>query len=397
MHTLEEIETRLSEIRAALNDPNANLDALEQEMNTLIDERSALIQRGERRRAMLDSIASATNVQTAPVIPTAEHENRNAVDVFSRPEYRTAFLHSLMGHTLTDAETRAMNEANAILETRLTTGSGSAAAAVPTSTANEIVRQLAQTAPIIDDITLFNIPGNMTIAVESATTTTGALHTEASSTAISDASDVLTAVSLGGYEIVKILSISAAVRAMSIDAFESWLVDNLTDGVAYQVENLIFNGTGSSQPQGFEYAATWTANTNGVQWAATTPTYAEICKLVSLLPGVYDRRAKFYMNKKTLWAKIMPIRDDSKAPIVKSDGGQYYIMGYPVALSDKVSDNVMYLADAKMYYANFSAPITVESSKDSNFRKNMVDYRGAAVFDGKVAVAAAFVKGANSL
>ena len=93
------------------------------------------------------------------------------------------------------------------------------------------------------------------------------------------------------------------------------------------------------------------------------------------------------MSKKTLWQKFMPIRDDAKAPIVKGEGaGQYFIMGYPVMLTDKAAT----LGDA--YYGNFAESITVDKSEHSSFRKNLTDYRGSAIFDGKPTVPDAFVK-----
>jgi len=57
---------------------------------------------------------------------------------------------------------------------------------------------------------------------------------------------------------------------MSINAFEAWLIDNLTDGIAYTIENWIVNGTGSNQATGIGKAATWTAETNKVKCAAAT-------------------------------------------------------------------------------------------------------------------------------
>lgn len=396
MKTLAQIDARLAEIRAALQNPETtDLDALQNEMNGLLQERAQRVAEAEQRRAMLDAIANGTaQGVTAPGNPLAPANDQNAEerDVLASPEYRSAFLHHLMGVPMSAAERAAFEEAER--RTALTSGSASAGAAIPTETQNEIVRRLAQVAPLIGEITLFNIPGNITIAVESATTTTGAIHTEGAST--SEASDVLVAVNLTGYEAIKLLSISAKVKYMTVNAFEAWLVDNLTDGIAYLVENWIVNGTGSSQPTGIEKAPgnSWTANTNKVTCAAATPTYAEVCKLISLLPGVYDRRAKFVMSKQTLWQKFMAIRDDSKAPIVKGEGaGQFYIMGYPVLLTDKVTTlGDAYFGDLKTYYGNFAENITVEKSEHSSFRNNLTDYRGTAIFDGKPTIPNGFVK-----
>ena len=393
MRTLAEIDARLAEIRAALQNPETtDLDALQTEMNGLLQERAQRIAEAEQRRAMLDAIANGTAQGITPINPLAPaaDQGNEERDVLASPEYRTAFFRHLMGLTLTERERAVMAEAEQ--RAALTSGSASAGAAIPTETQNEIVRRLAQVAPLIGEITLFNIPGNVTIAVESAQTTAGAYHAEGN--AVSEASDVLVSVNLTGFECIKLLSISAKVKYMTINAFETWLIDNLTDGIAYLIEDWIVNGTGTNQATGINAAATWTAGTNKIKTAGSTPTYAEVCSLISLLPGVYDRRAKFVMSKKTLWQKFMPIRDDAKAPIVKGEGaGQFYIMGYPVLLTDKVATlGDAFFGDLKTYYGNFAENITVEKSEHSSFRSNLTDYRGTAIFDGKPTVPDGFVK-----
>ena len=396
MRTLQEIDARLAEIRTAIQNPDADLDALQAEMNSLLQERAQVVAAAEQRRSMLDAIANGTahgiNPVANPAAPAADQGHAEERDVLATPEYRSAFFRRMMGLPLNAAEQAAFDEAEQ--RAALTSASNSAGAAIPTETQNEIVRRLAQVAPVIGEITLFNIPGNVTIAVESATTTDGAYHAEGASA--SEASDKLVSVNLTGFEVIKLLSISAKVKYMTVNAFESWLIDNLTDGIAYLVESWIIAGTGSNQATGIEKAPgnSWTANTNKITCAASVPTYAEVCNLISLLPGVYDRNAKFVMSKKTLWQKFMPIRDDSKAPIVKGEGGgQYYIMGYPVLLSDKVSTlGDAYFGDLKTYSGNFAENITVDKSEHSSFRSNLTDYRGTAIFDGKPAVPDGFVK-----
>ena len=389
MRTLAEIDARLAEIRSLIQNPDADLNALQTEMNSLLEERGRVVAAAEQRRAMLEAIANGTAQGVTPPVDNGDQEPEER-DVLASPEYRSAFLHHLMGIPLDARERAAMEEAEQ--RAALTSAGNSAGAAIPTETQNEIVRRLAQVAPLIGEITLFNIPGNVTIAVESATTTEGAYHAEGASA--SEASDVLVTVNLTGFEAIKLLSISAKVKYMTVNAFEAWLVDNLTDGIAYLIENWIVNGTGSNQATGINAAATWTAGINKIKTASATPTYAEVCSLISLLPGVYDRNAKFIMSKKTLWQKFMPIRDDGKAPIVKGEGaGQFYIMGYPVLLTDKVATlGDAFFGDPKTYYGNFAENITVEKSEHSSFRSNLTDYRGTAIFDGKPTVPDGFVK-----
>ena len=100
MRTLQEIDARLAEIRTAIQAPDADLDALQTEMNSLLQERAQVVAAAEQRRSMLDAIANGTaqgiNPVTNPAAPAATPA-REERDVLSTPEYRSAFFRHLMG------------------------------------------------------------------------------------------------------------------------------------------------------------------------------------------------------------------------------------------------------------------------------------------------------------
>lgn len=382
MGRIAEINARLIEIRGLLAQEGADIDALEQEVQAMTEEKRGLMEQQTRRQQILDQIAGDDTLsgmtQERSFNPTGANTAAAAPQLpKDTPEYRSAFMHHLQGVQLTQAEQRA-----------LTSAESSEGHAIPTQTYNMVIRKMIKIAPMLDEITLLQIPGNISLVVEATMTDAGAHAENAEAT---EAGDKTISVNLGGYEILKLVSISAKLSAMSIDAFEDWLSTILSEGCARKIEDWIINGTGTDEPKGVEKANTW-GEANSVTTAAT-PTYAELCKLVSLLPAEYDPNAKFLMNKKTFWQKVQAIRDDGKAPIVKMENGTIMCLGYPVLISAKVADNVMYLGDYKQYYGNLAAPIKVDSSAASGFRRNATDYRGTAIFDGKPVVGAAFVKG----
>lgn len=380
MDRLQEIEIRLNAIKVELDGENADLDALEAEVNSLTEERKKLVEKVEQRKKLVDSISTG---KEGNVIKTFEEERKLEDKLYGveTPEYRSAYLKRLMGKELSDVELRSVASANV-------------SGAIPTETYNQILTKIKQTVPLLDEVTLLHVAGNVSFAVE-GTNNSAALHSENGEA--TPKTDTLVTVSLAGYEIVKIVRISATVKTMAINAFEEWLTNQLAESVARVIENYIINGTGDNQPKGIEKAATWTDGTNAVDFAAANPTYAELCELVGYLPGGYARNAKFLMNHKTFWGKIQSIRDDGKALIVSNDNGTYRIMGFPVLFSDYVTDGAIYFGDFKKVVANLSQDIKVDSSDQSGFIYNSVDYRGAAIFDCDVAVAEAFVKGAATL
>ena len=369
-----EIETRMTEIKALLDgDTEVEVDAMETELTEL----RAELDKINKRKELADSIA-ADKVPTEKVERKEEQRMHFGVDTV---EYRDAFLKKLLGKELTEVEQRSVAATNV-------------AGAVPTMTSDRIFNKLREIAPLLSEVTLLNVAGNVNFAVE-GTNTAAVLHTENS--LMDAAADTLATVSLAGYEITKLVRISATVKTMTINAFEGWLADLLAENIATVIESYMILGTGSSQPKGVDYADTWADGTNAVAWAAASPTYAEMTELVSYLKGGYYRRAKWLMSHATFWNRIQSIRDDAKAPIVKEMGGKYYILGKEVLFSDYVPTGDIFLGDFKKLVANLAQNIAVASSEHSGFAYNAVDYRGTAIFDCDIAVAEAFVKGANVL
>jgi len=302
------------------------------------------------------------------------------------PEYRTYWLKGLQ-NALTDTEKRAGESWS----------SATALGAIPTVTSGLFLEKMIQTAPLLNEISLFRVPGNFSIGVE-GTRAAAAIHTE--NAAITAADDTTTVITLGGYEIAKMQLVSKTVQKMGVDAFERFLVDLLAGDVGRLVETYLVSGNGTTQPKGIEEAySTWTNDTNGVQWASSnTPTAAELMELIGYLEGSYAQNAKFLMNHKTFWNKIMTLRDDSKFPVVNVDGLEKRLMGFPVIFSSKVADYTMYFGDfKKAVYGNFSEDINVSLSEHAGFAYNSVAYRASCIFDSKIAIPGALVKGATSI
>ena len=102
----------------------------------------------------------------------------------------------------------------------------------------------------------------------------------------------------GNYEIIKVLSISASVRKMSVPAFESYLTTELNSNVMATLANGVINGTGSAQGTGLEKGITWN-DTNSVTFTGSTNTklaWEDLVKAMSLLKRGYANGAKFAMN-----------------------------------------------------------------------------------------------------
>lgn len=384
MNRLQEIEARLAAIKVELEKDGADIDALEKEVKELTEERKRLLEQVEKRKKIIDDISNGAGSVINDFLPKPEERKKefSKDTVLDTPEYRSAFLKRLLGKELTEVEQRAYSSA-----------ANSAGAVIPTQTANELFAKMTAIAPMLNEITLLRVAGNVRFAIQ-GTRDDAAAHTENAD--INPAGDNLVYVDLAGYERVKVIRISKTVQTMSINAFEGWLVDMLAEDIAVALENDIINGNGTSGPKGIEYANTWTVNTNMIEYAnAGNPTYDNVMDMIALLPQRYHAGAKFLCNSKFLYGKLAKIKDDSKQPILVKDmanGIQFRIMGFPVLLSDKVADGVMYFGNYKKLVGNLAQDITVESSTQSGFLANAIDFRGSVIFDCDIALPDAFIK-----
>lgn len=370
---LKEIEVRLAAIKTEMATEGANLEALEQETDSLLEERTKLLKEVEHRQAILGKIGAGIAGTGSPVVEEPEERNTLGID---SPEYRTAFLKSIRNLELSDVEKRVM-----------TTATGSAGAAVPTSTANKIIEKAKQHAPVLNEIDLMHIKGNVTIPAE-GTTVEAKIHTEGAQITADD--DKLKSVTLAGFEVTKLLTISKSVDTMSIDAFEGWLVNKIGRAVAEKITNLIFNGSGANEAQGIN-AITWD-NTNSVTVAKTASlTEANVVAAIGLLNGGYDAEAKWYMSKKTFFNSFHPLMNIGKNNLVTYADGKYYVGGYLVEMDERITLNEAFLGNLPRGYAgNMAEDITVTSQFIA--RQNSYDILGSSIFDGKVSAVEAFVK-----
>lgn len=369
---MKEINDRKAELRAMLEGTDeVNLDEVKTELRELNTEFEML----ENRKKTAEGIAAGT-------IPAVEIENpvvaRSAADTAAdgEKEYRAAWLRNIRGLDLSDAETRA-----------LTTAAGSVGSAVPTITQNKIIEKVKQYCPLLDKIDLLRVPGGVTIPAE-GTTTDAKTHAEGA--AITADADTIVSVVLSGYEVTKLVTISKSVEKMSIDAFESWLVNKIARKIAEKIGQLIVYGSGSSEAQGID-KITWSA-ANSVTVAKTASlTAANVQALVALLNGGYDNGAEWLMSKTTFFADFHPLMNSGKDNIVTEQNGSYRVMGYPISFDDRITAHEAFLGNIyRGYVGNMPEDITVTSQFVT--RENAYDFLGCAMFDGKVQATEAFVK-----
>lgn len=375
--TYEEIQKELRTLSDKLSESEEltveEIETIEARVNELETEKKSIKEKAEKRDATLKKVQ---NGLIGTEVESAEERKENKME--EKISYRSAYFKKLMGKDLNEEE-RA-----------LTTSS---TAVMPTETSDKVFDKMVQLCPLLGEIELFHVPGNLKFAVETVRSDAG-YHAENSTGINVDATAVLTEVSLGGYEFTKLIQVSDSILSMSVADFEDWLVRMLAESIATKLEYEIINGSGVGAVKGIN-AITYTSD-NGVAYNGSTGlTGANVRSAIGLLPGGYDKGAKFLMKKKTLFNQFMGLQDNAKHDLVRVEGDKYFVYGYPVILSDEVADGVAFLGNFKKYVGNLNRDVEVK--KDFDIDTNSYKYLGVGIFDGKPACTDAFIKIATSL
>lgn len=223
MRTIEEIEKRMSEIKAELDKPEADLDALQAEVRTLNEERAALIKTAkeneEKRRAIAAGLGTVTETH---------EETRKTMtleEIRSDPRYVNAYAEYIK--TGDPKECRALLTENAVSSGQLP---------VPV-----LVEQIVKTAWERDEImsrvrrTFFK--GNLKVAFERSADPAYE-HAEGTTAPTEEALQLGIVTMIPG-NIKKWIRISDEAVAMGGEAFLRYVYDELTYQIVKKLASLV--------------------------------------------------------------------------------------------------------------------------------------------------------------
>ena len=379
--SLEDIEQRATDIKGTIEqDPDADIVKLNVEIEGLNEAKKNLKDKKEddnmEERSQFNPITGRNFTESVPT------EN-----VFESQEYRSAFYKTMLGQELSDVESRTFNQA--MIETRADgfNTTGNSAAVLPTQTLNEVISKARKKGGLLSVVRNFNLPTNISVPIGTPATK-AEWHTEGSQV---DAEQVETArIKFGSYEVMKVFSMSISTKKMSIQAFESYLIDELVSTVLEAIEDAIANGDGIDKGEGIlsiDFTEENTVNAEGK--------YSDFTQALAKLKRGYAGNAKFVMNNSTLYGEVYGMVDSSDRPIFIDDPKNESIgriLGKEVVIDDHLPDGTIILGDFKYYGVNIPDGIMVETSRESSFRSGLIDYRAVAVADCKPLVEEAFVK-----
>lgn len=298
----------------------------------------------------------------------------------------------MLGQKLSDVEQRTFNRAmeQQDIEHRADSfaSSSNSSAVLPEQTLNEVIKKARTQGGLIAHVRNFNMPTKIRIPI--GTPTDRAMwHTEGEYVEAEKPDTAF--VQFEGNEILKVFSISVKAKTMSISAFESYLVEELTNAVVETIDYALINGTGVNQGEGILTGITW----NAANSFDMTGAYTDFAKALALLKRGYSANSKFAMSNATLYNTVYSVMDNNNRSIFITDAQNEtvgHILGKEVIIDDNIEDGTIILGDFNYMGYNLPEGVMLEQSRESSFRSGLVDYRAMAIADTRVLVDDAFVK-----
>ena len=350
---MQEIEARMAEIKTELDSPEADIDALEEEVRGLNARKEELNKKAEQRASILKAVE-----ENGVVVRTfAEKVEERVMDATSR-EYRNAFLKNLLGEEMTKEERAAF------VHTTATTPN-----VMPTQMLNTIWDLISTQHAIMGDITVYRT-GTVIEIIKHTAIVAGDAKTVGENAANDDEQNTFIKVSLSGKDFSKHVDISYAMQRMSVDAFESYLTNEIARQLGEAMANDVIAQIGTDMD-----------STNKTSTAGAEVKFQEAAKLF----GMLERAANVtvYAKRSTIYNYLVGMVDQTGRPIFQPSaqaGAEGTILGARIKIEDAVADNKILIGDPKNVVYNMVQDIMIESDKD--IKKHVTTYSGYARGEG---------------
>lgn len=334
--TIGELEARASAILEEIDKDGADLKALKDEAKAIREELDSRAAAEAARAEARAAVAAGAGRVVAGAAANQNNQRASEEDL-----YRRAFLKNLATtrdgiHLLGEMTTE---ERDAFIHTTANTGN-----VVPAVMMNRIIDLVESMAPMLDDATRttmtqgFGIPRRTAISQGDATGVT-------EGTANDDEENTFGLLSMDGIEIKKHVVITRKMKFKSIDAFESWVIDEIGKRIAVAKEAVIRARLDGSAPSGgSEISGSGIAAANIL--TSQSYTDAAIRGMFAKVKGAGER--VIYANSATIWSYLFGIVDSAGDKIFVPNSmvdpltaGRIY--GATVKVDDNLSNNVVYL------------------------------------------------------
>lgn len=316
-----------------------------------------------------------------------------------KKEYLQAWTKVMMGHKLDDNERVLFDRINTEFKNTVQTAN-THAVVIPESVTANIWKEAAELYPILADVNMTFVPGDLTILQETSSGDDAAWYDE--DTEVADGDFTIGELNLTGCELAKAIPISWKLRKMSIERFIPYITSLLAEKMGAALAKGIVSGLGKPgndddfkpQPKGI---------TTALEAEALTPQvvtyileegidYDNMTSAMGKIRSKYKTGAAIYAKSQTIWGQLAGMRDANGKPLFIPDvvqGGVGRMFGLPVKEDDSVDDNEVLVGNvARGYAVNVNENMTIYT--EDHVKKRYTDYMNYAIIDGDVLTTKAF-------
>jgi len=256
---------------------------------------------------------------------------------------------------------------------------------IPTTTMNEIIGLVGEQYPFFGDVRKLQIKGNVSLNKHKAIKSGDAkAYKEKEATEVEENDFVK--ITLAGVEVAKLIEVSFKIENMSIEAFMTYLKQELVDRIGKLVGEMVFTGVRANG----EFEGVIKVLNDAQQTVKYTKgadiTFKDVTSAMAKVKSAHATGAAIYVSNETLWTQLVNIVDGVGRPLFVSDvtsGGVGRMFGRVVKVDGGVPEGVVVIANAaKGYAVNTNKGLSVETDKD--LKNRTTQFLGHAIMDGAV-------------
>ena len=316
-------------------------------------------------------------------------------------EYEQAWAKEMLGLQLSGNERAVFDKVNADFRNATQTAA-THQVVIPETVAAGIWKEAGELFPVLGDLPMTFVKGDLTIIQETDSGDDAAWYAEADG--VADGDFAIGELNLTGCELAKAIPISWKLHKMSIEAFVPYITSLLAEKVGAALAKAVVYGKGKpgvgdtfkAQPKGVVTVIEAEPTTPQVVTYSDAQSdhlsYDKIAKAVGKIKSQYVRGSKIYATNATIWDQLAVIKDLEDRPMFIPDvtaGGVGRLFGLVVEVDDSVAANAILIGNLRKGYAiNVNEQMTIYT--EQHVKKRYTDYMAYAIVDGDVKTTKAF-------
>ena len=316
--------------------------------------------------------------------------------------YLNAWAKNMMGMSLEGDEKTVFDKVNNNYRNQVQTAADHVVL-IPETVRDGIWKEAGELYPILGDVRMTFVPGDLTILKEIDSGDDAQWYDEKDE--VKDDGFQIGELNLTGCELAKNIPVSWKLRKMAVNEFIAYITSLLAEKMGAALAKAIVSGKGKpgagdtfkAEPKGIKTALEGTQQI--VDYSGEKPSYEDLTKAMAKIHSTYKNGAVIYANGATIWEGLANIVDGNNRPIFIPDvtsGGVGRIFGLVVKEEDAVADGEVLIGNvARGYVMNVNENMTIYT--EDHIKRRYTDYMGYAIVDGDVLTEKAFVLLTNAL